>query len=92
MIERLRDMPEGTVGFRCRGEIEREDYDAVLMPELRRAVQAGGGLRTLYLIEDLDEIEPGALWMIPGEARVFAVAELEAAKAWVAGEAATPSS
>jgi hypothetical protein len=30
--------------------------------------------------------------MIPGEARVFAVAELEAAKAWVAGEAATPSS
>jgi hypothetical protein len=31
-------------------------------------------------------------WMIPGEARVFAVAELEAAKAWVAGEAATPSS
>jgi hypothetical protein len=39
MIERLRDMPEGTVGFRCRGAIEREDYDAVLMPELRRAVQ-----------------------------------------------------
>ena len=27
-------------------------------PELRRAVEAGGGLRTLYVIEDLDEIEP----------------------------------
>ena len=24
-------------------------------------------------------------WMIPGEARVFPVAELDAAKAWVAG-------
>jgi hypothetical protein len=26
------------------------------------------------------------LWMIPGEARVFPLAELEQAKAWVAGE------
>ena len=123
MIERLPDMPPGTLGFRASGEIEREDYDEVLVPELRRAVEAGGGLRTLYLIEDLDEIETGALWadaklgfdlgvrrheawvrsaivtdidwmaratklfawMIPGEARVFPLAELEQAKAWVAG-------
>jgi SpoIIAA-like len=123
VIERLEDMPPGTIGFRATGEIEREDYDDVLAPELRRAVEAGGGLRTLYVIEDLDEIEPGALWadsklgfdlgvrhrdawvrsaivtdsewmaratrffawMIPGEARVFPRAELERAKAWVAG-------
>jgi len=26
-------------------------------------------------------------WMIPGEARVFPLAELEVAKAWVAGDA-----
>ena len=25
-------------------------------------------------------------WMIPGEARVFSLAELEQAKAWVAGD------
>jgi len=125
MIERLDDMPPGTVGFRCIDEIEREDYDDVLVPELRRALEAGGGLRTLYVIDDLDEIEPGALWadaklgydlgmrhhsawersaivsdtdwiaratrlfawMIPGEARVFPLAELERAKAWVAGDA-----
>jgi stage II sporulation SpoAA-like protein len=123
VVERLTDMPAGTIGFRAVGEIEREDYDEVLVPELRRALEAGGGLRTLYLIEDLDEIEPGALWadtklgfdlgvrhhdawvrsaivtdidwmaratklfawMIPGEARVFGVSELEQAKAWVAG-------
>jgi hypothetical protein len=123
MIELLTDMPAGTLGFRVTGEIEREDYERVLTPELRRAVEAGAGLRTLYLIEELDEIEPGALWadaklgfeagirhrdawvrsaivtdiewmvratklfawMIPGEARVFPVAELEDAKAWVAG-------
>ena len=77
------------------------------------------------VIEDLDEIEPGALWadtklgfdlgvrhhdawvrsaivtdihwmaratrlfawMIPGEARVFPLGELDQAKAWVAGDA-----
>jgi len=118
-------MPPGTVGFRAAGEIERDDYDKVLGPELRRALEAGGGLRTLYVIEDLDEIDPGALWadaklgfdvgvrhheawirsaivtdidwmaratklfawMIPGEARVFSLDELEQAKAWVAGDA-----
>jgi SpoIIAA-like len=62
VIERLTDMPPGTIGFRAAGEIEREDYDEVLVPDLHRALEAGGGLRTLYLIEDLDEIEPGALW------------------------------
>ena len=126
MIERLTDMPAGTIGFRAAGEIEREDYDEVLVPELRRAIAAGGGLRTLYLIEDVEEIEPGALWadtrlgfdlgvrhheawvrsavvtdigwmaratrmfawLIPGEARVFPMAQLDAAKAWVAGDGA----
>jgi hypothetical protein len=123
MVERMQDMPPGTVGFRVAGEVEREDYDRVLVPDLRAAL-AAGRLRTLYLIEDLDEIEPGALWadaklgfdlgvrhrdqwdrsaivtdidwmaratrlfawMIPGEARVYPVAELDAAKAWVAGD------
>jgi SpoIIAA-like len=124
MIERLPDMPPGTIGFRAKGEIEREDYDEVLVPELQRALDAGTGLRTLYVIEDLEEIEPGALWadsklgfdlgvrhhkawvrsaivtdidwmaratklfawMIPGEARVFPLAELGEAKEWVAGD------
>jgi hypothetical protein len=123
MIERLDDMPTGTLGFRATDEIEREDYDEVLRPALERAIEGGGKLRTLYVIEDLEEIEPGALWadsklgfdlgvrhreawersaivtdidwmaraaklflwMIPGEARVFPRAELEQAKAWVAG-------
>jgi SpoIIAA-like len=61
VIERLTDMPPGTVGFRATGEIERDDYDNVLTPELNRAL-AAGELRTLCVIEDLDEIEPRALW------------------------------
>ena len=62
MVERLADMPPGTIGFRAAGEIEREDYDKVLAPALHEALETGGGLRTLYVIEDLDEIEPAALW------------------------------
>ena len=123
MVERMQDMPPGTLGFRVAGDVEREDYDRVLVPELRAAMEAGGGLRTLYLIEDLDDMEAGALWadtklgfdmgvrhrgdwersaivtditwmvramkmfawMVPGESRVYPVAELDAAKAWVAG-------
>jgi hypothetical protein len=123
MVERLPDMPPGTLGFRATGPITREDYADVLVPELQKALDAGGRLRTLYVIEDLDEIEPSALWadsklgfdlavrhhdawersaivtdiewmaratrmfawMIPGEVRVLALAELEQAKAWVAG-------
>lgn len=124
MIERLDDMPPGTLGFRASGRIEREDYVDVLVPELHGAIEAGR-LRTLYLIEGLEEMEPSALWadaklgydlgvthrdawersaivsdvdwivratrlflwMVPGEARVFPTAELEAAKRWVAGDA-----
>jgi SpoIIAA-like len=61
-VERLKDMPPGTLGFRAWGEIEDDDYDDVLVPELRRAVEGGGGLRTLYLIEDIDEVEGDAMW------------------------------
>src|SRR4051812_35242715 len=61
-IERLNGMPSGTLGFRATDEIEREDYDEVLGPALRGALETGAGLRTLYLIEDLDEVEGGALW------------------------------
>ena len=123
MIELLPGMPPGTVGFRVTDDVEREDYQEVLEPELRKALDAGQGLRTLYVIDDLDDIEPGALWedmktgfdvgvrhrqewkrsaivtdiewmaratklfawMIPGEARVFGLSELEEAKRWVAG-------
>jgi hypothetical protein len=61
MIERIHDMPPGTVGFRAAGEIEREDYVDVLVPDLHKAIEAGP-LRALYLIEDLEEVEPSALW------------------------------
>jgi hypothetical protein len=47
MIERITEMPAGTVGFRVAGQVEREDYRDVPVPELRRALD----LRPLYLID-----------------------------------------
>jgi len=123
MVERITDMPEGTIGFRVDGDVEREDYTELLRPALEEAMASGRPLRTLYVIEDLDDMEAGALWedsklgfdlgirhhkqwersaivtdiawmaratklfawMIPGEARVYPLAELEDAKRWVAG-------
>ena len=123
MIEALTDTPPGVLGFRVAGEIHRDDYDNVLTPALKQALDSGDGLRTLYLIESLDKMDPSALWadakvgydlgirhhdawvrsaivtdidwlaratrlfawMIPGEVRVFPIAELEPAKSWVAG-------
>jgi hypothetical protein len=125
MVERLTDVPQGVLGFRVDGDVEKEDYEKVIRPALQDAIDAGHPLRTLYLIEDIDDIESDALWadmklgydlgikhhkewvrsaivtdqtwilramklfawMVPGEARVYPIAELEAAKAWVAGAA-----
>jgi hypothetical protein len=62
MIELMDGMPDGTLGFRVSGKVERSDYTDVMVPELTKAVEQGGGLRTLYLLDRLEEMEPGALW------------------------------
>jgi hypothetical protein len=62
MIELMEGMPEGTLGFRVSGDVDRSDYTDVMVPELRRAIEQGGGLRTLYVIDRLEKMEPGALW------------------------------
>jgi hypothetical protein len=62
MVERITDMPEGTIGFRVDGDVEREDYTELMRPALEEAVASGQPLRTLYVIEDLDDMEAGALW------------------------------
>lgn len=41
MIERIDDMPAGTIGLRASGELTREDYRDVVEPALREAVEAG---------------------------------------------------
>lgn len=54
-------MPQGTLGLRVSGRIERSDYEEVLAPELRAAVEAGR-VRALFVLGRVDGVEPAALW------------------------------
>ena len=59
MVERIEDMPAGTVGFRATGKLTPEDYREVLVPGLREAVDSGE-VRMLFVLSDFDELEPKA--------------------------------
>jgi hypothetical protein len=62
MVELIPGMPPGTLGFRVSGRLTREDYVDVLVPPLRRAVEAGERLRVLYAIGPELHMEPAAVW------------------------------
>ena len=121
MIERIEEMPPGTIGLRASGKLTKEDYVEVLDPALKEGAESGE-LRLLFVLPDFDGLEGGAVmedaktglrawirdrsawkrfafvtdiewlvkairafaWLAPGEVRVFAMAELEEAKSWVA--------
>ena len=61
MVERIDDMPAGTIGFRASGKLSPEDYRDVLAPGLREAVDSGE-VRMLFVLSDFDELEPRA-WL-----------------------------
>jgi hypothetical protein len=59
MIERLSDMPPGTLGLRASGKLSKADYKDVLEPVLHDAVESGE-MRLLFVLPDFDGLEPGA--------------------------------
>jgi hypothetical protein len=61
MVEKIADMPAGTIGFRASGKLTPEDYRDVLVPTLREAVD-GGEVRMLFVLSDFEELEPRA-WL-----------------------------
>jgi hypothetical protein len=63
MVERIEDMPEGTIGFRVVGDLEPRDYTEVFIPPLRKLVEAGAEIRLLFVLGDeFDHFEPAAIW------------------------------
>jgi hypothetical protein len=62
LVEVIPNMPPDTLGFRVSGRLTRENYVEVLVPPLRKAVEAGERLRVLYAIGPELHTEPGALW------------------------------
>ena len=60
MIERIDEMPVGTIGLRASGKLSRDDYRRVLEPALREGIDAGE-LRVLFALTDFDGLEPAAV-------------------------------
>ena len=60
MIERIDDMPAGTIGLRASGKLSRDDYREVLEPALREGIDTGE-LRVMFVLTDFDGIEPAAV-------------------------------
>lgn len=59
MIERIEEMPAGTIGLRASGELTKEDYVEVLEPALREGV-ASGEVRLVFVLTDFHGLGSGA--------------------------------
>jgi SpoIIAA-like len=59
MVERIDEMPAGTVGFRASGKLTRDDYREVLEPALTEAAESGE-IRMLFSLTHFEGLEPGA--------------------------------
>lgn len=119
MIRLLSDMPPGVLGFEAIDDVEKEDYENVLVPAIEAAIAEHGKVRLVYMLgHEFDDYEGEAVWedvklggrhpasferiaivtdakwagpavkvfsvLMPGQARAFGLAEIEAAKQWAA--------
>ena len=50
MLQRIGDMPAGTIGFEAVGEVEDDDWERVVEPVLREEIAEGRKIRLLYVI------------------------------------------
>lgn len=61
MIERIEDMPPGTIGFRATGEVTGEEYRETLLPPMREAAESGDVRMVFAIGPGFEKFEAGAL-------------------------------
>jgi SpoIIAA-like len=61
MIERIEDMPAGTIGFRATGRVTGDEYRETLLPPMREAAEAGEVRLVFAAGPNFESFEPGAL-------------------------------
>jgi hypothetical protein len=63
MIRLLGEMPVGVLGFEAVGDVERDDYENVLVPAVSAALAEHGKVRLVYVLgPEFDEYEGDAIW------------------------------
>ena len=61
MIERIDDVPPGVIGLRASGRLTKDEYESVLEPALKEAIDSYEA-RVLFVLPDFDGLEPKA-WL-----------------------------
>jgi hypothetical protein len=63
MIRLLTDMPDGVLGLEAIDDVEREDYENVVVPAIEQAIAQHGKVRVVYVLgHEFDDYEGGAVW------------------------------
>jgi hypothetical protein len=63
MIRLLSDMPPGVLGFEAVDDVEKEDYEAVLLPAIEAAIAEHDKVRLVYVLgHEFDDYEGEAVW------------------------------
>ena len=63
MIRLLGDMPAGVLGLEAVDDVEKEDYEDVLVPAVNQAIAEHGKVRLVYVLgPEFDEYEGEAVW------------------------------
>jgi hypothetical protein len=63
MIRILRDMPAGVLGLEAVDDVEREDYENVIVPAVDQAIAQHGKVRLVYVLgPEFDDYEGEAVW------------------------------
>jgi len=63
MIRLIRDMPVGVLGFEAVDDVEKQDYENVIVPVINKAIDEHGKVRMVYVLgPEFDDYEGGAVW------------------------------
>lgn len=63
MIELIPDLPANIIGVKATGQVTKEDYQNVLIPAFKDALEKNDKLKVLYVAgEDFNGMDFGAMW------------------------------
>lgn len=63
MIRLLGDMPAGVLGLEAVDDVEKEDYENVILPAVEKAIAENGKVRLVYVLgHEFDDYEDEAVW------------------------------